>query len=93
MGALLSVPSSFLTNRDAELIVRSHEVREEGYSVEHDGRLITIFSAPNYCDNVGNKAAVVKFGFDLKPQFLQFTHVPHPDMKPMAYASTYNSLM
>lgn len=37
-----------------ELIIRSHEVKENGYQVEHDGKLITVFSAPNYCDQVGN---------------------------------------
>ncbi len=29
--------------------------------VEHDGRLITVFSAPNYCDQMGNKGAFVRF--------------------------------
>ena len=26
------------------------QVKDEGYEVEHDGFLVTIFSAPNYCD-------------------------------------------
>lgn len=29
-------------------VIRSHEVRQGGYSVEHDGLLMTVFSAPNY---------------------------------------------
>jgi len=36
-------------------VIRSHEVRADGYAVEHDGLCITVFSCPNYCDNVGNK--------------------------------------
>ena len=34
------------------MLIRSHEVKEEGYLVEHDGKCITVFSAPNYCDQV-----------------------------------------
>ena len=29
----------------------------QGYEIEHSGRLVTVFSAPNYCDQMGNKAA------------------------------------
>jgi hypothetical protein len=60
-----------------ELLVRSHEVKDEGYEVEADGRLITIFSAPNYCDQMGNKGAFIHFGSDYKPKFTQFAAVVH----------------
>lgn len=33
-----------------DMVVRSHEVKAEGYEVEADGKLVTVFSAPNYCD-------------------------------------------
>ena len=52
--------------------MRSHEVKEEGYLVEHDGRCITIFSAPNYCDQMGNKGAFIRFREDMKPDFTQY---------------------
>lgn len=42
------ISQNFLTTNNLSLIVRSHEVKDEGYVVEHDGKCITIFSAPNY---------------------------------------------
>ena len=41
------VTKAFLDDNGLELLVRSHEVKEEGYLVEHDGKCITVFSAPN----------------------------------------------
>lgn len=56
-----------------ELLVRSHEMKDEGYEVEADGKVITIFSAPNYCDQMKNKGAFIHFkGSDMKPKFTQF---------------------
>lgn len=49
------VTRRFLEDNGLQLLVRSHEVKEEGYEVAHDGYCVTIFSAPNYCDQMGNK--------------------------------------
>ncbi|GBF88948.1 hypothetical protein Rsub_01447 [Raphidocelis subcapitata] len=88
------VTKAFLEKNGLELVVRSHEVKEEGYEVAHDGRLITVFSAPNYCDQMGNKGAFVRFnGADMVPHFTTFEAVPHPDVKPMAYASSFLNYM
>ncbi|KAH9935326.1 phosphoprotein phosphatase [Fomitopsis serialis] len=40
-------------------VIRSHEVRQDGYAIEHDGLCTTVFSAPNYVDQAGNKGAFV----------------------------------
>ncbi len=69
--------------------VLSVQVKDDGYEIAHDGNCITVFSAPNYCDQMGNKGAFITFaGGDMRPQFTQFAAVPHPDVKPMTYASS-----
>ncbi|KAJ4904130.1 Serine/threonine-protein phosphatase 5 [Raphanus sativus] len=84
------VTKRFLEDNNLDLVVRSHEVKDEGYEVDHDGKLITVFSAPNYCDQMGNKGAYIRFEApDMKPNIVTFSAVPHPDVKPMAYANNF----
>ncbi|KAH6715194.1 serine/threonine-protein phosphatase-like protein 5 [Leptodontidium sp. MPI-SDFR-AT-0119] len=85
------VTKRFCENNGLEAIIRSHEVRMEGYEEEHDGKCITVFSAPRYCDSTENKGAYINIGPDYKLEFHKFDAVPHPNIKPMAYAQ--NSLM
>lgn len=77
------VTKRFCENNGLEAIIRSHEVRMNGYEVEHDGRCITVFSAPKYCDTTENKGAFIKIGPELKLEYQVFEAVPHPDIKPM----------
>lgn len=82
------VTKNYLESNGLSLLIRSHEVKEEGYELTHDGYCCTIFSAPNYCDQMGNKGAFIRFnGDDMAPHFTQFDAVPHPDVKAMAYAA------
>ncbi|KAI3937676.1 hypothetical protein MKW98_028018 [Papaver atlanticum] len=84
------VTKRFLQENNLDLVVRSHEVKDEGYEIEHDGKLITVFSAPNYCDQMGNKGAYIRFESPyMKPNIVTFSSVPHPDVKPMAYANNF----
>jgi len=87
------VTKKFLSDNNLDLLVRSHEVKEEGYEVEHDGKCITIFSAPNYCDQMGNKGAYIRFEHDMKPKFTSYKEVAHPASKAMQYASPIMRLM
>mmetsp|Transcript_7020 Transcript_7020/g.19312 ORF Transcript_7020/g.19312 Transcript_7020/m.19312 type:complete len:512 (-) Transcript_7020:41-1576(-) len=82
------VTKKYLNDNGLKLLVRSHEVKDEGYELAHDGYCCTIFSAPNYCDQMGNKGAYIRFnGSDMVPHFTQFEAAPHPDVKAMHYAS------
>ncbi|XP_077998671.1 serine/threonine-protein phosphatase 5-like [Glandiceps talaboti] len=87
------VTKKFLERNNLEYVIRSHEVKSEGYEVTHDGKCITVFSAPNYCDQMGNKGAFITMGSDLKPNFTTYDAVPHPDVRPMAYASSLFGFM
>ena len=84
------ITKAFLTRNNLQLLVRSHEVKDEGYEVAHDGYCITVFSAPRYVDQMTNKGAFIRFEApDMVPNFRQFEAVPHPPVRPMAYASSY----
>lgn len=88
------VTSEFCKNNNLKYIIRSHEVKQSGYEVAHDGQCITVFSAPNYCDTMGNDGAIIRLkGPELEPDFVRFEAVSHPDMKPMAYANHLLNLM
>lgn len=88
------VTHAFIKENGLDYIVRSHEVKSDGYEVAHNGKCITVFSAPNYCDTMGNKGAFITLiGSDMKPKFISYSEVPHPDVKPMAYANPLLSMI
>ncbi|GAA5952624.1 hypothetical protein JCM3765_002225 [Sporobolomyces pararoseus] len=73
-------------SNEVTAVIRSHEVRQGGYSVEHSGLLITVFSAPNYVDQVGNLGAFARIDETGEIEYKTFSEVPHPNIRPMAYA-------
>ena len=86
------VTERFLAANGLELLIRSHECKDVGYEVEHGGKTITVFSAPNYCDQMGNKGAFIHLDKTLKPKFTTFTAVPHPSVRPMQYAGMFGGM-
>ena len=92
------VTKKFLEHNNLDYIVRSHEVKDNGYEVSHNGKCITVFSAPNYCDTMGNKGAFINLwgsnnGKGLTPpKYVTYEAVPHPSVRPMAYANSLLSM-
>ncbi|KAH8828230.1 phosphoprotein phosphatase [Flagelloscypha sp. PMI_526] len=74
-------------------IFRSHEVRQGGYQIEHNGLCTTVFSAPNYVDQGNNKGAFIRVDSTGHLDYTVFEAVPHPPMKPMAYAGGLSNMM
>jgi len=73
----------FLKDNKLTSIIRAHEAQVEGYKMQMINkasgipRVITIFSAPNYCDVYKNKAACLKFDNSVL-NIKQFIDVVHP---------------
>merc|ERR1712203_128100 len=53
------VVTSFLQKQDMDLVVRAHQVVEDGYEFFAKRQLITLFSAPNYCGEFDNAGAMM----------------------------------
>uniref|UniRef100_A0A7S4LIB5 Serine/threonine-protein phosphatase n=1 Tax=Eutreptiella gymnastica TaxID=73025 RepID=A0A7S4LIB5_9EUGL len=57
------VTEDFLKRNGLELVIRSHQMPagNRGYDIRHEGRLVTVFSASNYCGLQGNWGGLVVF--------------------------------
>ena len=54
-----SIVEAFLKKHDLDLICRAHQVVENGYEFFADKLLVTVFSAPNYCNEFDNAGAMM----------------------------------
>ena len=60
----------FLKRNKLQLICRAHQLVSEGFKFFADNKLVTVFSAPNYCGNCGNDGAVMKVSADMVCSFI-----------------------
>jgi len=70
------VSAQFAHNNGLILITRAHQLVMDGYNWSHEKRVVTIFSAPNYCYRCGNDAAILEVDEMLNYTFLTFAPAP-----------------
>lgn len=63
------VVKSFLHKHDFDVVVRAHQVVADGYEFFADRKLITLFSAPNYCGEFDNCGAMMEIDAQLACSF------------------------
>ncbi|EIJ88636.1 serine/threonine-protein phosphatase PP1 catalytic subunit [Nematocida parisii] len=63
------IVEEFLNKHNLDLICRAHQVVEDGYEFFADKRLVTIFSAPNYCGEFDNSGAIMEVDENLVCSF------------------------
>ncbi|CAH8577264.1 unnamed protein product [Heterobilharzia americana] len=60
----------FMKDCNVSLVVRAHQVVEDGYEFFADKKVVTVFSAANYCGEFDNAGAVMQVNEDLVCSFV-----------------------
>ncbi|KAL4478011.1 hypothetical protein ABPG72_013450 [Tetrahymena utriculariae] len=71
-----SVVDDFCKKNNIEVIFRAHQLVMDGYRPQFDDKLVTVWSAPNYCYRMGNVAAILELDENLQKQYKVFEAAP-----------------
>uniref|UniRef100_A0A453M5H9 Serine/threonine specific protein phosphatases domain-containing protein n=1 Tax=Aegilops tauschii subsp. strangulata TaxID=200361 RepID=A0A453M5H9_AEGTS len=70
------ISEQFNHTNNLRLIARAHQLVMEGFNWAHEQKVVTIFSAPNYCYRCGNMASILEVDDCREHTFIQFEPAP-----------------
>ena len=71
-----NVFEEFLERNDLSYVVRAHQLVMEGYKMQFNDKIITVWSAPNYIYRCGNIASIMELDENLQKIFKVFESAP-----------------
>lgn len=76
-----AVTQAFNRLNGIDIIARAHQVVMDGYKYHFDENVVTVWSVPNYCYRVGNKAVVMRVDEQMNRTFDFFEHTSEAQFK------------
>lgn len=76
IGLSQDVTEKFNHVNGLTMIARAHQLMDKGYKIQHNNKLVTVFSAPNYCYRCNNEAAIIEFDENMVETYQQFDPYP-----------------
>ncbi|KAG8504009.1 hypothetical protein CXB51_002305 [Gossypium anomalum] len=70
------ISEQFNHTNSLKLIARAHQLVMDGFNWAHEQKVVTIFSAPNYCYRCGNMASILEVDDCKNQSFIQFEPAP-----------------
>ncbi|KAI9275349.1 serine/threonine-protein phosphatase 4 catalytic subunit [Sporodiniella umbellata] len=76
-----NVVETFLHTNGLKFVARAHQLVMEGYKPMFDHKIVTVWSAPNYCYRCGNVAAILQLDEHLNTEYKMFDAAPQQEGK------------
>lgn len=65
-----------MEDNNLSLILRAHQLAMDGYTEHFGGKVVTVWSAPDYCDRFKNIASILEIDENLQKVYKMFEKAP-----------------
>ncbi|CAF3869569.1 unnamed protein product [Rotaria sp. Silwood1] len=79
-----NITEKFLNKYNYSMIIRSHQVKQNGYEYTHDEKVLTVFSASNYCGGL-NWGAIIRWDYNEEEPWLISYKIESIEMKKLSF--------